>query len=58
MNEKDMARSINIGEAVIACGGGIVTESSRQQLKDVISGTLTVDEAIAQVKREYGAAEA
>lgn len=56
MAEKDMEKAINIGEAIIACGGGTVTDESRQQLKDVMAGKLTVDDAVAQIKREYGAA--
>lgn len=56
MDEKDVEKAINIGEAIIACGGGTVTDESRQQLKDVMSGKLTVDDAIAQIKRKYGAA--
>lgn len=54
MDEKDIEKALNHMEAAIACGGGTVTDESRQLARDIMSGRLTVEDAIRQVKQEYG----
>ena len=43
--------------ATMAMAGFILTEEDKQQLRDIISGKLTAEEAIEQVKQKYNLRE-
>ena len=43
--------------ATMAMSGFILTEEDKQQLRDIISGKLTAEEAIEQVKQKYNLRE-
>lgn len=54
MTEAEKANIMNITEAVIACGGGTMTPDSKRRVMDVLDGKMSEEEAIAQLKAEYG----
>jgi len=43
--------------ATMRMSGFILTEEDKQQLRDIISGKLTAEEAIEQVKQKYNLRE-
>lgn len=54
MTEKEKAEAMNHIEAIIACGGGKMTDACRQDALDVLEGRMSADQVVERIKEKYG----